>query len=294
MKWILAIVCAAVWFANGYLIAAYAHSSLQEHANLGDDGFVGGDLAGDTAAVASIDVPSQFGCRNNFITTNFSSRGGEAPRLLVLHYTVSTNRPGEDDVFAIRNFFNSPPSDVSSNYVIDFEGHCQYIVNESAKAWTQLFFNPFSVSIEFIANGHETKEQWLTDGLPGLKKGARVFADAAKRYGIPLEYVNPVGCEVPKGITDHERLECGNSHTDVQPNFPYGRFLELAKEFAAPKVRFVLMDGEGHQLAQSTAVRSGGEAERDRYRAFVLNRLGLQLRELRADRDFVVRRVKVQ
>jgi N-acetyl-anhydromuramyl-L-alanine amidase AmpD len=177
-------------------------------------------------------APHQPGCTTDLISTNFSSRGGVVPRLLVLHYTVSSNTAGWGDVNAIRNWFSQARAQSSSTYIIDFEGNCKLIVPETMKPWTQTVFNPYSISIEFIATGRESKEAWQK--APGLKKGAQVFAAAAKRWDIPIRYVNPEGCGVPvKGITDHNDLEC-NSHTDVRPNFPYGTFMALTKNAAAP------------------------------------------------------------
>jgi N-acetyl-anhydromuramyl-L-alanine amidase AmpD len=64
----------------------------------------------------------------------------------VLHYTVSPNRVGWSDVNAVVAEFANPAFQASSNYVIDGEGHCAYIVRESDKAWTQAAANPFAIS----------------------------------------------------------------------------------------------------------------------------------------------------
>lgn len=170
-------------------------------------------------------TPSQRGCASREVR-NFSSRMGARPALLVLHYTVSRNRPGTGDVDAIVNYFNDPRAQASSQYVIDFEGNCAYIVQEQDKAWTQGFFNPWSISIEFIAVGDEPV--WPE---AGLRKGALVFADSAKRWGIPIRWASVDGCKIVRsGIIDHDALDCGNVHTDVTPYFPKGRFLQLVRE----------------------------------------------------------------
>jgi N-acetyl-anhydromuramyl-L-alanine amidase AmpD len=176
--------------------------------------------------------PEQRGCRSGPWVVNKSSRNGTRPAELIAHLTVSRNISGWGDVNAIVAWFNNPRSQASSNYVIDGEGNCAYIVNEAYKAWTQGFFNPWSISIEFIHySTTDAKEAWPEKQI---RKGALVFAGASKRWGIPLKLVNPDGCNVVAGITDHDRLECGNSHVDVGPRFPMTRFVSLTRYYTWP------------------------------------------------------------
>ena len=57
---------------------------------------------------------------------------------------------------------------------------------------------------------------------------ASIIRDRARARGLPLKLVDPNGCTPTAGITDHRRLECGNSHHDVDaaggtsstPNLP--------------------------------------------------------------------------
>jgi hypothetical protein len=159
-------------------------------------------------------APSQYGCTTRLVR-NYSSRRGVRPRLLVAHYTVSPNRPGWSDVWGNVALFNAPAFAASSNYVIDGEGHCAYIVRESDKAWTQAAANPFAISAELINSGHEP----ALLASPGLAKVGRVFADAAKRWAIPLQLGKVSGCTVVRpGIIDHHALgACGGGHVDVSP-----------------------------------------------------------------------------
>jgi hypothetical protein len=285
---LLALLCAVALFASGAALA-----SPQYHANLGE-GEVSLDEAGYNAPWAA---PNQPGCTTDLLTTNFSSRAGAVPRILVAHYTVSSNVTGWGDVDAIRNYFNRSTTGASSTYVIDWEGNCKYIVSEAMKPWTQTVFNPYSISIEFIATGKESTDWWLRG--KGLAKGAQVFADAAKRWDIPIRFVDPSGCGVPvKGITDHDALEC-NSHTDVKPNFPMSRFVQMVQAAAAPPpppaptIRFLLATGEGKTLATSGTAIAGTRGERRRLAAFLQNTVTLSLLELRRDGDLRVMRRKV-
>lgn len=157
--------------------------------------------------------PQQDGCRTSLVR-NYSSRGGVSPRLFVLHYTVSPNRPGRSDVDGITAYFNGPGSQASSHYVIDNEGHCNLIVPESMKAWTQGAFNPVSISSEQINTGSEASYA----GTAGLAKLAQVVSDSTARWNIPLRVGKTVGCTVVKaGVVDHDSLGCGNNHTDIKP-----------------------------------------------------------------------------
>lgn len=239
--------------------------------------------------LAPLATPSQPGCTTRLLSTNFNSRGGVRPSMFVLHYTVSANRDGLSDVEAIFNFFNRSSSQASSNYIIDAEGNCWLIVPETARAWTQGAFNSASISIEFIAIGSESTEWWKRSD--GLRKGARVVADSTKRWGIPVRFVNPVECTVTAGITDHNRLECGNTHTDVEPNFPYARFMELVKLYRQPCYRYQVKDS-GEVLVESDRFRRSDRQEK--LAAFVDARRRVLLERLDSgDHDVSLDRVKV-
>lgn len=169
-----------------------------------------------------------YSCRSTPVRS-YSSRNGARPGLLVWHYTVSANRPGWGDVNAIVGLFRNVGFGASSNYVIDLEGHCARLVPESAKAWTQGAANPWSISIEMIGNGRESKSTW--DNSRGVRVAAAVFRDAAKRWGIPIRE-GAGGCSlVRSGIVDHDRLSC-NDHTDIRP-FSLAHLIALTKTGAA-------------------------------------------------------------
>jgi hypothetical protein len=159
-------------------------------------------------------APQQRGCTTSLVR-NYSTRRGVRPRLWVVHYTVSPNRPGIGDVNAVTNLFNRAAFAASSNYVIDREGHCRYIVRESDKAWTQAAANPFAISVEIINSGHEGS---LISGA-GLRKVGQVISDSARRWQIPLRAGAVAGCAPSRpGIVSHQMLgACGGGHVDVSP-----------------------------------------------------------------------------
>lgn len=159
-------------------------------------------------------APVQRGCRSEFVR-NYSTRRGVRPREWTLHYTVSPNRPGWSDVNAVVALFNTSRSQASSNYVVDAEGHCAYIVRESDKAWTQAGGNPYSISVEIINSGHEE----TLAGSAGLKKVGLIISDSAKRWQIPLSRGIVAGCiPVKPGIIQHKDWGlCGGGHFDIAP-----------------------------------------------------------------------------
>lgn len=220
---------------------------------------------------------NQEGCNTRLIQNNTSARSF-SPSMFVEHYTVSANKPGWADMDAMFNWFNNPGSQVSSHYIIDFEGHCYLIVPESVKAWTQGNFNSASIAIEFIATGSESKETWLTDGAEGLKKGAKVTAAAMKRWNIPLKRIDPVECNIGHGYTDHNSLECGNDHHDVAPNFPWSKFSSLIEaEFVGQCHQFVLRRGK-EVFARSPKFRDNSKSKA-KMNAFLDRRDDLLLRK---------------
>lgn len=190
------------------------------------------DLAhSDQLPIVSPDAaPEVAGCRSAFVG-NFSSRRGVAPRLFVVHYTVSRNLAGWGDVNAIVALFNRPSFAASSNYVFDFEGNCAYIVRESDKAWTQAGLNPYAISVEVIAYGDEGG---FVEG-PQLAKLGRLIRGAAIRWKFPVTLGAVSGCVPTRpGIIDHRRLgACGGGHHDISP-FPLEPIIAAAQRAHTP------------------------------------------------------------
>lgn len=152
------------------------------------------------------------GCVTRFVV-NQSSRHGVRPLVQVLHYTVSPTRPGA--VAAVVALFNTPSFQASSNFVIDREGHCAYIVPIEAKAWTQAALNPVAVSYEIIDTG---KEATYLDS-PGYAKLRQVMQEVARRTGIPMRRGAVSNCTVVRpGIIQHaDGGLCAGDHHDIEP-----------------------------------------------------------------------------
>lgn len=162
-------------------------------------------------------APHQNGCLTRSIPTNYSHRVGVRPSLVVLHFTVSPNVGGWNDVNSIVAFFSRAATQASSNYVIDNEGHCVLMVPESEKAWAQAGFNSATAcSIEVINTGSEATYIG-GDGGPGQAKLAQVVRDCEGRWHIPNRRGATSGCAATRsGVVDHQTLgSCGGGHFDI-------------------------------------------------------------------------------
>lgn len=156
------------------------------------------------------------------IVRNYSSRAGQRVLLFVLHFTVSP--PGS--LPGIRNQFNTSSSGTSSTFGMEvLTGRCEQWVPFSGKPWTQGNFNGRSESIEIVSYDR-SRAEWLASGIFTRGYLANLVRDRMKARGLPLRLVDPSGCGVQAaGVTDHDRLECGNSHYDVGRNFPWDVFM---------------------------------------------------------------------
>lgn len=164
-----------------------------------------------------------IGCRTQFVR-NQSGRNGTRPQLQVLHYTVSRNILGWADVNSIVALFDRSAFAASSNFVIDAEGHCAYIVPIESKAWTQAAANPYSISYEIINYGNELS--FMTSA--GYAKLRSVMEQVSARTGIPMRTAVVNGCvPVKSGITQHAAFGyCGGGHHDIGP-FPFAKIVGI-------------------------------------------------------------------
>lgn len=181
--------------------------------------------------------PQQAGCLTRQLRANFANRNGTRPLLIVLHYTVSRNVVGWNDVNAIFAFFSISAVQASSNYVNDNEGHCIYMVPESQKAWAQAGFNSYTAcSFEVVNTGFEPTYIGAFGG-EGERQLAREVHDCAVRWHIPIRQAHTSGCRVlVSGIGDHKSLgPCGGGHQDIG-KFSVTRIITLAQHVGAPVV----------------------------------------------------------
>lgn len=155
------------------------------------------------------------------IIGNHSSRGGVRPRIIVLHITVSHNRPGLGDLRGIGEYFKVV--DASSHIVNDREGHDLRGVRDADKAWTQAAFNPQALSIEQIEFEVKSRERWLEESKPQLHNSAAWIANWSHLYGIPLRH------SISSGVCQHRDLgAAGGGHVDCSAGYPLDYVLKDA------------------------------------------------------------------
>lgn len=159
-----------------------------------------------------------------------SSRNGVKPRLIVLHITVSHNRPGTADLNAIVDFFGNLSTQASSHIVNDAEGNDARCVPDTYKAWTQAAYNPQSLSIEQIEYADKQRSRWFDENRPQLENTALWVARWSHRYGIPLKH------STSRGVCQHRELGlAGGGHTDVGEGYPFNWVLNRAKQIKKEK-----------------------------------------------------------
>jgi N-acetylmuramoyl-L-alanine amidase-like protein len=157
---------------------------------------------------------------------NYSSRGGTAVRLIVVH-TAEGARTYQE----LGNFFASSSSAVSSQTGIDdTPGTIGEYVKRPDKAWTQANANPYCTSTELCAFAAWTPKDW--DQHPTmLENCARWIAEEAAHFGIPIRKLNASQAQGGSaGVCGHVDLgAAGGGHWDPGPDFPWSKVIEMAK-----------------------------------------------------------------
>lgn len=203
-------------------------------------------------------------CKTSY-QTNRASYGQRKARSygVTMHYTVGANVPGWADVQGAKSYLNRVG--LSASDIMDFEGHCLHTVPYTFNSYTQGAFNKYYDSIEIIATGKETRAQWLAAPIFKDHILANYLTDRLKSRGVPLKFVDPVGCAPKAGYTDHNHLECGNDHVDVSPNFPFDVLAAQLNDGAGSvtaidkltcrKLNWWRTHGRPHGKAEANAVR---------------------------------------
>jgi hypothetical protein len=160
---------------------------------------------------------------------NCSSRNGSRPRRIVLHITVSHNRPGLSDLRGMVDYLCRRDVQASSHIINDAEGHDARIVPDHLKAWTQAAYNPDSLSIEQIEySDKRTRAEWLSGNKAQLDNTAKWIAYWSVKFGIPITH------SVKHGVCGHQELgRAGGGHSDPGAGYPLDYVLEKARKIKA-------------------------------------------------------------
>jgi hypothetical protein len=166
-----------------------------------------------------------------FPSPNYSSRGGAAVRLVVIH-----TAEGSRTIESLGAFFANPASGVSSHVGIDDTPNTvgEY-VRRDYKAWTAANFNPVAVQAELCAFAAWTPAEWNTHPTM-LENCARWIAEECAAFGIPIRRLSPAEAQSGGyGVCQHVDLGTGGgNHSDCGPGFPMDTVLAIAADGRPP------------------------------------------------------------
>jgi hypothetical protein len=167
--------------------------------------------------------------RKQIPSPNYSSRGGAAVRLIVVH-----TAEGATTIEELGNFFASSSSGVSSHTGIDdTPGVIGEYVRRDGKAWTAMNANPVAVQTELCAFAKWSRAEW-GDHEQMLDNCARWIAEEAAYFEIPLTKLTAEQAQGSgRGVCQHNDLgSWGGGHWDCGGGFPIDQVLERAAEYA--------------------------------------------------------------
>jgi len=95
--------------------------------------------------------------RKRYVSPNFNERGGQAPHMVIIHYT------GMKTAVAALERLCDPAAEVSAHYLIEEDGFVHALVPEEKRAWHAGVshwqglsdINAASIGIELVNTGHE-------------------------------------------------------------------------------------------------------------------------------------------
>ena len=157
---------------------------------------------------------------------NYSSRGGTAVRLVVVH-----TAEGAQTAADLAAFFANPASGVSSHTGIDDTPNTVWeYVRRPDKAWTQGNANPYSVATELCAFASWDAATWQRHPTM-LANCAAWIAEECAHYGIPVVKLNASQAQGgQRGVCGHVDLgAAGGGHWDPGPSFPWADVLRMAQ-----------------------------------------------------------------
>lgn len=139
----------------------------------------------------------------------------------------------------VAQWFASPDApQASAHFEVDASQIVQSVPEESI-AWqvqsTNDIGNNRGIGIEHAGYAAWTSQDWSTpDAEAELKLSAQLAADIAKRWNIPLVWLDEAALQRgERGFTGHAQItnafNHGVGHTDPGPNFPIDHYLALVR-----------------------------------------------------------------
>jgi hypothetical protein len=162
----------------------------------------------------------------------YSSRGGSAVRLIVLH-TAEGARTIED----LGHFFQNGANQVSSHAGADNQANkIGEYVSRGNKSWTCAAFNPVAVQLELCAFTAWSRDIWMNQNHEMLVNCGKWIAEEAAYFGIPITKLSASQAQGSgAGVCQHRDLgAAGSGHTDCGDGFPIDYVLDLARGGSQP------------------------------------------------------------
>lgn len=162
---------------------------------------------------------------------NYSSRGGQRPRLIVVH-----TAEGARTYQSLGAFFRGNVQASSHVGIDDTLGTIGEYVRRTDKAWTCAAYNSVSVNVELCAFAAWTPAEWSQHhGI--LDNCARWIAEESAALGIPITKLNAATAQGGSaGVCQHVDLgAAGGGHHDCGPGFPMDDVLAAARQYATGK-----------------------------------------------------------
>lgn len=145
-------------------------------------------------------------------------------RWIILHDEEASTARGAAAWFA------NPDSAGSAHVCVD-DKECYRTLLDNQIPWAAPGANTSGLHIEQAGFAKWTRMQWLKR-YATLHRAAVIAARWSKQYDIPLQLLTPGELKMGRrGVAGHVHCTAafGGSHTDPGPNYPYGRFLRMAR-----------------------------------------------------------------
>jgi len=184
-----------------------------------DPGGCGAELPGGRVPYPFIESPHQ------------TAASGRSIGIVVIHTMEIAEHAGAAEVCA--RWFQNPASEVSAHYCVDADSIVQ-CVREEDIAWHARGGNANSIGIELAGYAGQRALGWRDAySRAVVERAAQLTADVCARHGIPLRRLRAADLVAGKrGITGHADVSAAfrkSDHWDPGPDFPWTRFLRLAR-----------------------------------------------------------------
>jgi hypothetical protein len=167
--------------------------------------------------------------RIQYPSPNYSSRGGSAVRLIVIH-----TAEGSRTIESLGSFFANPAAGVSSHAGADDKVNTIGVyVKRADKAWTASNANPVAVQLELCAFAAWDNAEWHRHPNM-LANCAAWIAEEAAAFGVPIVRLNASQAQGSgRGGCQHIDLgSWGGGHVDCGSGFPMAEVITMAKSGA--------------------------------------------------------------